>query len=219
MNFTLLWIVLCLGAYFIGSIPFGYLVGKIFHHQDIRKSGSGNIGATNALRLYGIITGIGVLILDFLKGFIVVWFLYKVVPVKFSYLIVENPINPFIYNLPALMVIIGHMYSIFLGFKGGKGVSTALGVFIFLDTIPMLLALVVFVIVVAITRYVSLGSIITAFSFFIIDFLWNILVMKEYAFPWFQLTVVLLIIYKHYPNILRLLEHQESKLSFKKGKE
>jgi len=80
-----------------------------------------------------------------------------------------------------------------------------------------LLSLVVFLFVVAITRYVSLGSIVTAFSFFIIDFLWNILVIKDYTFPWFQLTVVLLIIYKHYPNILRLLEHQETKISFKKG--
>ena len=158
------------------------------------------------------------MILDFLKGFIVAWLVYKVVPDKFSYLMGENPLNPFIFNLPVLMVILGHMYSVFLGFKGGKGVSTALGVFIYLDTIPMLISLVVFLVVVVITRYVSLGSIVTAFSFFIIDFLWNILVMKEYAFPWFELTVVLLIIYKHYPNILRLLEHQESKLSFRKDK-
>jgi len=218
MNLTLLWIILCVCAYFIGSIPFGYIIGKIFHHQDIRKGGSGNIGATNALRLYGALSGIAVLILDFLKGFIVAWLVYKVVPDKFSYLMGENPLNPFIFNLPVLMVILGHMYSVFLGFKGGKGVSTALGVFIYLDTIPMLISLVVFLVVVVITRYVSLGSIVTAFSFFIIDFLWNILVMKEYAFPWFELTVVLLIIYKHYPNILRLLEHQESKLSFRKDK-
>ena len=217
MNLTLLWIILCVCAYLIGSIPFGYIIGKIFHHQDIRKGGSGNIGATNALRLYGVLSGIAVLILDFLKGFIVAWLLYKVVPDKFGYLIGEKPINAFIFNLPALMVILGHMYSIFLGFKGGKGVSTALGVFIYIATIPMLLSLVVFLIVVAITRYVSLGSIVTAFSFFIIDFLWNILVIKDYTFPWFQLTVVLLIIYKHYPNILRLLEHQETKISFKKG--
>ena len=218
MNLTLLWIILCVCAYLIGSIPFGYIIGKIFHHQDIRKGGSGNIGATNALRLYGALSGIAVLILDFLKGFIVAWLLYKVVPDKFGYLIGDKPLNAFIFNLPALMVILGHMYSVFLGFKGGKGVSTALGVFIYIATIPMLLSLVVFLIVVAITRYVSLGSIVTAFSFFIIDFLWNILVIKDYTFPWFQLTVVLLIIYKHYPNILRLLEHQESKLSFRKDK-
>lgn len=189
----------------------------IFHHQDIRKGGSGNIGATNALRLYGALSGIAVLILDFLKGFIVAWLLYKVVPDKFGYLIGDKPLNAFIFNFPALMVILGHMYSVFLSFKGGKGVSTALGVFIYISTIPMLLSLIVFLIVVAITRYVSLGSIVTAFSFFIIDFLWNILVIKDYTFPWFQLTVVLLIIYKHYPNILRLLEHQETKISFKKG--
>jgi len=217
MNLTLLWIILCICAYLIGSIPFGYIIGMIFHHQDIRKGGSGNIGATNALRLYGALSGIAVLILDFLKGFIVAWLLYKVVPDKFGYLIGDKPLNAFIFNFPALMVILGHMYSVFLSFKGGKGVSTALGVFIYIATIPMLLSLVVFLIVVAITRYVSLGSIVTAFSFFIIDFLWNILVIKDYTFPWFQLTVVLLIIYKHYPNILRLLEHQETKISFKKG--
>ena len=217
MNLTLLWIILCICAYLIGSIPFGYIIGKIFHHQDIRKGGSGNIGATNALRLYGALSGIAVLILDFLKGFIVAWLLYKVVPDKFGYLIGDKPLNAFIFNFPALMVILGHMYSVFLSFKGGKGVSTALGVFIYIATIPMLLSLIVFLIVVAITRYVSLGSIVTAFSFFIIDFLWNILVIKDYTFPWFQLAVVLLIIYKHYPNILRLLEHQETKISFKKG--
>lgn len=217
MNLTLLWIILCIFAYLIGSIPFGYIIGMIFHHQDIRKGGSGNIGATNALRLYGALSGIAVLILDFLKGFIVAWLLYKVVPDKFGYLIGDKPLNAFIFNFPALMVILGHMYSVFLSFKGGKGVSTALGVFIYISTIPMLLSLIVFLIVVAITRYVSLGSIVTAFSFFIIDFLWNILVIKDYTFPWFQLTVVLLIIYKHYPNILRLLEHQETKISFKKG--
>ncbi|HPQ30094.1 MAG TPA: glycerol-3-phosphate 1-O-acyltransferase PlsY [Candidatus Syntrophosphaera thermopropionivorans] len=217
MNLTLLWIILCICAYLIGSIPFGYIIGMIFHHQDIRKGGSGNIGATNALRLYGALSGIAVLILDFLKGFIVAWLLYKVVPDKFGYLIGDKPLNAFIFNFPALMVILGHMYSVFLSFKGGKGVSTALGVFIYIATIPMLLSLIVFLIVVAITRYVSLGSIVTAFSFFIIDFLWNILVIKDYTFPWFQLTVVLLIIYKHYPNILRLLEHQETKISFKKG--
>ncbi len=204
-------------AYLLGAIPFGYLIYRGGTGRDIRQEGSGNIGATNALRLYGALSGIAVLILDFLKGFIVAWLLYKVVPDKFGYLIGDKPLNAFIFNLPALMVILGHMYSVFLGFKGGKGVSTALGVFIYIATIPMLLSLVVFLIVVAITRYVSLGSIVTAFSFFIIDFLWNILVIKDYTFPWFQLTVVLLIIYKHYPNILRLLEHQETKISFKKG--
>jgi glycerol-3-phosphate acyltransferase PlsY len=214
MNLALLWVIFCAIAYLIGSIPFGYLAGKLIHRKDIRDGGSGNIGATNALRQYGLKTALPVLILDILKGFLVAWLLYKVVPDRFYAMFGDRPMDSFIYSLPALMVIVGHMYSLFLGFKGGKGVATAAGVFLHIAPVPLLLVLVVFIVVTAITKYVSLGSIVAAISLLVIHFLWNWLALGMLEFPWFTLIVVLLVLYKHSQNILRLLEKKENKLSF-----
>ncbi len=213
MSIISLWVLLCVGAYLIGSIPFGYLAGKILHRQDIRSGGSGNIGATNALRQYGAKTGVIVLILDLLKGFIVAWLLYQVVPQLFPQILGVDQLDPFIYSLPALAVIVGHMHSVFLGFKGGKGVATAAGVFLYVAPWPLLLALVVFVILAALSRYVSLASIIAASSLFIIQFIWNLSTGRQ--FPWLTLIVAVLIILKHGQNIQRLIEKRENRLSFR----
>ncbi|MGC9362499.1 MAG: glycerol-3-phosphate 1-O-acyltransferase PlsY [Candidatus Syntrophosphaera sp.] len=213
MNILLLWALLCVGAYLIGSIPFGYLAGRILHRRDIRSGGSGNIGATNALRQYGAKTGVIVLILDLLKGFAVAWLLYQVVPQRFPQILGVDQLDPFIYSLPALAVIVGHMHSVFLGFKGGKGVATAAGVFLYVAPWPLLLALAVFVIVAAASRYVSLASIIAAASLFVIHFIWNLGAGMQ--FPWLTLIVAILIILKHGQNIQRLVEKRENKLSFR----
>lgn len=215
MNFPLLWLILCGLAYLFGSIPFGYLIGKLVHRSDIRKGGSGNIGATNALRQYGVLTGVLVLILDILKGFVVAWLLYRVVPLHFAEVIGSQPVDPFVYLLPALAVILGHMYSLFLGFKGGKGVATAGGVFLYLTPLPLLLVILCFVLISYLTRYVSVGSILSAILLVLIQFLWDWYFLQTPVFPWFTLVVALLIIYKHNQNILRLLDGTESRLGTK----
>jgi glycerol-3-phosphate acyltransferase PlsY len=214
MSLTVVWTLLCLASYLIGSIPFGWLAGKLLHKKDIREGGSGNIGATNALRQYGLKTGEIVLILDLLKGLAVAWLLYIVVPGLVSNFVTELPQDRFVFLLPALAVILGHMYPVFLNFKGGKGVATAAGVFLILAPVPLLLAILIFLTVTALSRYVSLGSIVAAASLFGVELLWNILVIREPEFPWLTLIVALLVIYKHNQNILRLLEGRENKLSF-----
>lgn len=216
MTLIIAWTLLCLAAYLVGSIPFGYLAGKLIHKKDIRAGGSGNIGATNALRQYGVKTGLIVMILDILKGLTVAWLLYNAVPGLANQYIHAHPLERFVFQLPALAVILGHMYPVFLGFKGGKGVATAAGVLLIMAPVPMLIALPVFIIVTALSRYVSLGSIVAAASIFVIELLWNILVIKEPEFPWITLIVALLVIYKHNQNILRLLQGKENRLNFKK---
>ena len=119
-------------------------------------------------------------------------------------------------TLPLLAVILGHMYPVWLGFKGGKGVATAAGVFLAYAPVPLLIALLVFVALTALTKYVSLGSIAAAAALFVVQLLFALLGRQALPFPWFTLIVALLIIYKHHANILRLLEGNENKLSFKK---
>lgn len=216
MNIAIFWGLVCLIAYLIGSIPFGYLAGKLFHRKDIRAGGSGNIGATNALRQYGVKTGVAVLILDLAKGVAVALLLTKVVPGLALKLKQGIPTERFVFQLPALMVVLGHMYPVFLKFKGGKGVATAAGVFLILAPIPLFAAMLVFLLVAGLSRYVSLGSICAAASLFIAELLWNIFFLREPEFPWLSLIVALLVILKHDQNILRLLEKRENRLSFKK---
>lgn len=213
---VVIWFLVCLLAYLIGSIPFGWLAGKFFHKKDIRSGGSGNIGATNALRQYGVKTGILVLALDLFKGFAAAWLLLNVVPGLVSNLAGALPTERNMLLLPALAAILGHMFPVWLNFKGGKGVATAAGVYLVLAPVPLFAALLVFLLVTALSRYVSLGSIVAAASLFVCELLWNIFVLREPEFPWFTLFVALLVIYKHSQNIMRLLEGRENRLSFNK---
>jgi acyl phosphate:glycerol-3-phosphate acyltransferase len=205
--------ILCIiGAYLIGSIPTSYLIGRIFFHTDIRQSGSGNTGATNALRTFGATTGIIVLVLDMLKGVIVV--------LLAKYLLTSSP-TEFAYNLYvslcALAVIMGHVFSIFLRFKGGKGVATAAGVFLTLLPIPFLYCVVLFVIIVYMSKYVSLGSILAASAFLIVE-LFSQYILNFPNIPRLVLVavIVILILIRHKANFIRLFEGSENKISFKK---
>ena len=216
MSTLILWIAVCAAAYLIGSVPFGYVLGRVLHRKDIRSGGSGNIGATNALRQYGAKTGILVLALDILKGFAVAWLALHVLPGLLPGLAGSVRTGAFLATLPLLAVILGHMYPVWLGFKGGKGVATAAGVFLAYAPVPLLIALLVFVALTALTKYVSLGSIAAAAALFVVQLLFALLGRQALPFPWFTLIVALLIIYKHHANILRLLEGNENKLSFKK---
>ncbi|HOA29693.1 MAG TPA: glycerol-3-phosphate 1-O-acyltransferase PlsY [Candidatus Cloacimonadota bacterium] len=196
-------------AYFLGSIPVGWIVARLFFKTDIRSKGSGNIGATNALRQFGTAVGLIVLLLDMSKGIIAV-LLAKSIYGSGTMMVV----------ICGLLAILGHVFPIWLKFKGGKGVATAAGVFIALTPISLLIALLVFIVVVVITRYVSLGSIVAALSLLAV----NVISIfrqpnKDYALLILVVLIVAMIIYKHKENIARLIRGNENKISFtRKGK-
>ncbi len=193
-------------TYLIGSVPTGYLMGKTFFGLDIRKSGSGNIGATNALRQMGVKAGVIVLILDMLKGCLAV--------LLARYLF---PGDLLIISLAALIVIMGHVYTVFLGFKGGKGVATAAGVFLILSPLPFLISILCFIALVFIWRYVSLASMLAALVFYTLNMIEVCCRGSEYMPKAALVTfIVLVIIIKHRTNIGRLLEGKEPKIGTKK---
>jgi glycerol-3-phosphate acyltransferase PlsY len=194
------------GAYLLGSIPTGFLLVRAFRHEDIRTVGSGNIGATNVLRSGGKGLGAATFLLDVLKGAAAVW----MGALAFRYLnIAGMPRN--VEALAALFAVLGHMFPLWLGFRGGKGVATGFGVFLVAAPLSALAAIGVFGVVLAISRYVSLSSIIGAASFPI--FAWFL--VSGYRPPFFmavQAVVALLIILKHHQNIRRLLSGTEHRI-------
>ncbi len=187
-------------AYVIGAIPFGYLLVRWKTGSDIRKSGSGNIGATNVLRTTGIVTGIVTLILDIAKGYFAVWAAER-----------ASSASPFWMSLAALAVMAGHAYPIFLGFKGGKAVASFIGAFLRLAPLATIAMLVVFLVVVAKTRYISLGSIIAAGTFPLA--VWLIL-QPPLEIELAALAASVFIVYRHRSNIQRLQQGSEHLLNF-----
>jgi glycerol-3-phosphate acyltransferase PlsY len=140
-----------LAAYLIGGIPFGYLLVKLKRGEDVRDKGSGNIGATNVLRTTGRALGFATLLLDIFKGALAVWLADRFLNGSIEWMC-----------LAALAVMAGHAYPVFLKFKGGKAVASFVGAFLYLTPLPLAVMLVVFVITVAVTRYISLGSVLAA---------------------------------------------------------
>ncbi len=200
-------IIALLTAYILGSIPTSYIMGKLIKGIDIRDFGSGNVGATNALRILGTKVGVFTLIIDIGKGFIAV---------TIARFIIEDPAD-LIMILTGLFAILGHIFTIFLKFKGGKGVATSAGVFIALVPIPVALALFVFVFTVWLSRFVSLGSILAALTLFISELVMNICIsFTELEFLIFTFIIALFIIIRHKANIQRLINGNENKISFKK---
>ena len=171
---TTITVIVGIISYLLGSIPFGYLLVRIFRGQDVRQTGSGNIGATNVARTGSKGLAIATLLLDALKGYVAVvlpfWlashFALRVPDTTTAAMQLLDPHAGYcLAALAALFAILGHMFPVWLRFKGGKGVATALGAFTALAPRAILVALVVFVVVVALTRYVSLGSILAAVVF------------------------------------------------------
>lgn len=186
-------------GYLIGSIPFSYLTAKFIGNIDIRNHGSGNSGATNVLRTVGPKAGAIALLLDFLKGFILVLVAKKLWGVEGGV-------------IASAFVVIGHCYSFVLEFKGGKGVATAGGTIFALYPLIGLLLLIIHLSITRFTRFVSLASIITAISFPILSFLLkahNLFIIYAFVFGSF-------VVYKHKANLKRLLSGTESKIKFKK---
>jgi len=181
-----------IGSYFLGSIPFGYLVGKVKGY-DLRKEGSGNIGSTNVFRVVGKKEGIFVFVLDFLKGFLPVMYFFDIsVPAAV---------------LALIGAIIGHMTTPFLRFKGGKGVATGFGGIVALMPIPALSAFGVWIILMGITRRVSVGSLGAAISLPILYFFLSNPVNKIVLY--ITILLVILVIFTHRKNIKKLLRGEE----------
>jgi acyl phosphate:glycerol-3-phosphate acyltransferase len=204
-------LLLILGAsYFLGSIPFGYLLVRIFRGEDVRQSGSGNIGATNVARKSPVL-GIVTLLLDALKGTGAVWLGSQIFSgtIHSSLHFARYPLL----SCAALFAVIGHMFPVWLRFRGGKGVATSLGAFAPLAPLPIVGALGVFLLVTFVSRYVSLGSIISAASF---PFIAWLSFRGEYADALGRVLPIgvaaALIILKHQQNIRRLLAGTESRL-------
>lgn len=200
-------IIALFAAYILGSVPTSYIMGKLIKGIDIRDFGSGNAGATNALRILGTKVGVFTLIIDIGKGFLAV---------NIARFVIHEPTD-LIIILTGLFAIIGHIFTIFLKFKGGKGVATSAGVFIALVPIPVALALVVFVVTVWLSRFVSLGSISAALTLFVAELVINILnSFAELEILIFTFIITLFIIIRHKANIQRLINGNENKISFKK---
>jgi glycerol-3-phosphate acyltransferase PlsY len=203
-------LVIACAAYLLGSIPVGYLLVRLFRGQDIRSVGSGNIGATNVLRTGSKGLGAATFLLDVLKGCAAVWMgaaLAGLLPHSMGYRNAEA--------LAALCAVLGHMFPVWLRFKGGKGVATGFGVFLVAAPLAALSAITLFAIVLAITRYVSVASILGAASF--PAFAW--LLARGDRPPFFiavQCAVALLIIVKHHQNIRRLIAGAETRFGSKK---
>jgi glycerol-3-phosphate acyltransferase PlsY len=196
-------------SYLIGSFPTAIIAGKLLKGIDIRQHGSGNAGATNVFRVLGWKTGLGALLIDMLKGFAPVFWL--------AGMLCKNPENLVYFQIvAAIAAILGHIWTIFAGFKGGKGVGTSAGVFAALAPWPLAAALLGFIIVVAIWRYVSLGSLFAALVFL------GVLLAQKFVFnieiPLVLLAlgilVVILIWTAHRQNISRLLNGTENKITF-----
>ncbi len=190
-----MWIILLFISYLIGSIPFGLIISKL-KGIDIRQHGSGNIGATNVWRTIGPIQGIMVLMLDASKGITGVY-LGKSMGIEGFEL------------LTALAAILGHAFPIFLVFRGGKIIATGLGVMLALSPISALIAVIIFSIVVLVSRYVSLGSVIAAVSVPIS----MLMVNHNSKYILFGILISIIAVYKHIPNLLKIIAGTENKVN------
>jgi glycerol-3-phosphate acyltransferase PlsY len=197
-------------AYLLGSIPTGYLLVRIFRHQDIRSVGSGNIGATNVLRSGGKGLGAATFLLDMLKGCSAVW-----LGALLGALLMPSAPARAAQAIAALFAVLGHMFPVWLRFRGGKGVATGFGVFLVAAPVAALAAISVFFLVLLISRLVSLASVLGAASF--PAFAWLLVSGPRPAvFIAAQFAVALLIVVKHQQNIRRLFAGTESRLGARK---
>ena len=205
---VLVYIIVAVAAYLLGSIPTGFLVAKI-KGIDIRSVGSGNIGATNAMRVLGKPAGIFVLLMDAAKGFLAVY-LAIMMARRFYW---NDPELQTLQVIAGVGAVLGHNYTCWLKFKGGKGIATTAGVYLALAPWPLLVAFVVFILAVLFTRYISVGSISAA-----VALPFAVLIMQPKDLLLGIVTVVLgaLAIYKHKSNIKRLMAGTENRLGKKR---
>jgi glycerol-3-phosphate acyltransferase PlsY len=195
MNNTL-FIMIIIAIYLIAATPTGVVLARLMGGEDVRQKGSGNIGATNVYRVAGKLAGVLTLLGDTLKGFLPL--------LAFKTWLEPTPTQ---LGIASAVAIIGHCYPVYLKFKGGKGVATALGIFLVLSPKAVFFALLVFILTVAITRYISLGSVLAALSAPLLILLLN------HPQPIFLATLFIaaLVIWRHNSNIRRLLDGTETR--------
>jgi glycerol-3-phosphate acyltransferase PlsY len=199
-------ILLCIGAFLIGGIPTGYIVVKIFRKKDIKDYGSGNIGFSNVYRTEGLKLGALVLIIDVLKGFLVTFYFARFFP------------NQFLFRfLLGITVITGNIFTPFLGFRGGKGVATALGVTLALNPYASLCALCAFIITVKLSRYISLGSLVAVSVYTLASMLFYFFADVDVFSLLFAALLFIAIVVRHISNIKRLINGQENRIGSDKS--
>jgi glycerol-3-phosphate acyltransferase PlsY len=199
---TAIVISLALGAYLLGSIPSAVWIGKIFYGVDVRQHGSGNAGTTNAMRVLGKKAALPVFIIDGLKGYLAVSL------VRWSGLVAESPEWLYLKMALCIVAVVGHMFPIFAGFKGGKGVATLVGAMFGFSVGGILLAFATFLVVVARTKYVSVGS-LTGGT--LLPFYAALCGQSDWRLMVFFSLIALLLFYTHRTNIARLLAGTENK--------
>ena len=210
-------------SYLVGSIPTSIIVSKLAKGIDIREHGSGNAGGTNVMRVLGWKHGIAVILLDALKGVLAVVVIarlhYGSIPFQNA-----TPFDDFtlVQIIAGISAVIGHIWTVFAGFKGGKGIATALGMLLMIVTVDMLVAIGVFIIVVSISKYVSLGSILGAIAvpitLIVRENIFNVNIPSYNTLLPFVIAVVMLVIFTHRKNVVRLINGNENKVSFSKKK-
>jgi acyl phosphate:glycerol-3-phosphate acyltransferase len=208
---TILIVLAFLLAYLLGSVATAVWIGKIFHGIDVREHGSGNAGATNTIRVLGWKTGVPVLLIDILKG----W-LAAMLPVIFNLAGHGTALLTNLQILAGVSAIIGHIFPVFAGFRGGKGVATIMGVLLAIHPLLTLTCLGVFMCVLLITGYVSVSSMSAGFAFPV--FLFLFFDTPSVYFKIFSVVVAVAMVITHRKNISRLLKGEESKLIRKKTK-
>ena len=189
----------------IGAFPSGYVVGKLFFKKDIRQFGSGNTGATNSFRVLGKPAGFLVTFLDIFKGFITVFFPIWL-PVH-----ADGPLSTFFTHglIVGLFAILGHVYPVYLKFKGGKAVATSAGVVLGVNPILLLILALIFFIILYLSKFVSLSSIIAAISCVVGAF-----VIHDYVLLGVSLLVSVILIVRHRSNIIRIVKGEEPKIKW-----
>lgn len=208
-------VFIILASYLIGAIPFGIIVSKLFRGFDIRTQGSGNMGSTNAFRVLGWKLGLLVQVLDLAKGaaaVILASYLFNGLPFPNATSFEDLTIFRIIAGIAA---VLGHIFTVFAGFKGGKGISTAAGMLIAVAPIELAVAFGVFVLVVSLSGYISLGSIVAAvifpFTMFLRENAFGVEIYGYSTLIVFSILLSLLLIYTHRSNIKRLSEGRENR--------
>lgn len=217
---TIVIFIVAVPSFLLGSIPFGYLLVRIFRKRDIRHFGSGNIGATNVARTGSKGLAVLTLLFDALKGYAAVafahWYAMRTtVEASSGMYATYEKLSPdtivALVALAGLCAILGHMFTPWLGFEGGKGVATAVGAFAGIAPRAVLVSLALFIVIVAITRYVSLGSILGALAFPMACW-WMMPDLRDPITMSLIVVSSLLIIVRHHANIRRIMAHNESRL-------
>lgn len=206
-------IALLIASYLLGSIPTALIISKSFAGIDIRDYGSKNMGATNVNRVLGFKYGLIVFIIDAIKaGLIISLFTFQLLEWEASWMILK--IHPLIYGVVA---VIGHMFPIFAEFKGGKGVACCTGILLAYSPLIFIIVITVFILILIWKKYISLSSMTAAVTALILSFF----IHKGDSIDWFFTSIIAIlcafIIIRHIPNIKRLIDHTETKFTFKKN--